>query len=123
MMKGIDLIMIRKTNEGRNLQRHLNRYIRNSRLEEDYNADLEYSPDLDGYFLEDLIDDGYLDWDDVNDLLENIARRFGGSVYRWAEDGFTITHLDEDSFDEWENNFNDYFWDRIEQVYHDTYGR
>ena len=97
--------------------------VKRRRMSEGYDTNFEYDPDLEGYFLTDLIDDGYLSWDDVNDLLEKMSRRFGGSVYRWAEDGFTITQLDEDSFDEWENNFSDYFWDRIEQVYYDTYGR
>ena len=77
---------------------------------------LEYEPDVSGDWLDRLIDSGCIDWDDVKQFLDDLTSDYGGSVYAWALDGFTITDLDEDEYDQWDRYFNDAFGNWLDEL-------
>lgn len=74
----------------------------------DASHNLEFDVDTSGEYLDTAIDRGWITWEDVEYCLEDWARDMGGNVRRWAHDGFTITDLDDDEYDEWEHHF--YKW-------------
>lgn len=67
----------------------------------------EFEPDTSGEYLDRLMDADCISWEDVREFLEWQARDTGGEVNQWARDAFTITDLDKDEYQEWEDN-----WDR-----------
>lgn len=62
-----------------------------------YEYDVDVSGDLQNY-----IDNNCIDWSDVQYLLEDLTNTYGGNLNVWAADGFTITDLTSDEYEEWD---------------------
>lgn len=62
-----------------------------------YEYDVDVSGDLQNY-----IDNNCIDWSDVEYLLEDLTNTYGGNLNVWAADGFTITDLTSDEYEEWD---------------------
>ena len=69
-------------------------------MQPEYEYEVDTSGDLEIY-----IDNGCIDWDDVEYFLEELCRNYGGEVHWWARDAFTIQGLNKDEYDEWDYMF------------------
>lgn len=61
----------------------------------------EYELDVSGD-LEEYVRHGCISWTDVEYMVEELTRTYGGKLVAWAADGFTITNLTSDEYEEWD---------------------
>lgn len=76
---------------------------------EEWSHCLEYEPDLSGEYLDRLMDADLINWDDVRSFIDDCISDMGGNDNWWARDAVTITDLSQDEWDEWNDNF-DRWW-------------
>lgn len=69
-------------------------------MQPEYEYEVDTSGDLEIY-----IDNGCIDWDDVENFLDELCGSYGGEVRSWARDAFIIEGLNKDQYDEWDHMF------------------
>ena len=72
---------------------------------EERSRSFEYDIDTSGD-IQEYIDNDCISWSDFQYWLEGLTDFYGGTVYCWALDGFTIVDLNEDEYEEWENMYD-----------------
>ena len=77
---------------------------------------LEYEPDVSGEYLDRLLESGCIGDYEVRQFLEDLASNYGGNVYEWARDAYTITDLNEEEYEQWEQYFEEEFRNWLEEL-------
>lgn len=61
--------------------------------------------EVDTWGFSECVDNGWATWDEFSYFLDELCSMYGGRVSSWARDGFTITDLDYDQLQEWEEMY------------------
>lgn len=62
--------------------------------------------EVDTWGFAECVNNGWATWEDFRYFLEDLCHTYGGSVSSYARDGFTITDLDYDELQEWDEMYS-----------------